>query len=139
MTLQDKMYQLSDIRIDLLTLAPLVERYKRTEADYKQLKQDILADLDAMGSRGTDYIAGIRATKSARKTLTVTDRPALLEWLNNNIEDTTPYIREDAKAVEKLAKEVEDKTGAPPAGSQFETKYSLRIEEEKINTDSVFN
>jgi hypothetical protein len=136
--LEQKMMQAAELREEIAQLQPAVDRHKECEDNLKLLKMQILADLDATNSRGTDYIAGIRATKTSRTNFVIRSQTALLEWLENNIEDTSPYIRADAKAVGELAKQVKDKTGKPPAGGEFETKYSVRIEEEKVSTNGLF-
>ncbi len=116
-------------------MAPLVEQFKQTDLELKTLKAEIIAQMDEQHLRSTDYMAGHRVTKVPRNTLVIQDEDAVMEWLANNLEDPSPYVKQtlDSRSLSVLAKQVEDKTGKPPAGCVFEKKYSLRFEDEPIN------
>lgn len=135
MTLEKQMHSAAQLRNRLAYLTPIVEQFKQTELDLKAIKMDILTQLDEKGIRSTDFIAGHRVTKVPRTNFVVQDEDALTEWIANNIEDPSPYIKQtlDLVALKGLAKQVEDKTGKLPTGGVFEKKYSLRFEDEPIN------
>jgi hypothetical protein len=108
-----------------------LDKTKPIEQELKGLKYDIQEDMQALGSRRTDPMAGYYGLRTITKTLRVTDPDATARWLEENTMDARDYYTKptlDEKAIAKLQVEVLDRDGELiPGTEEVETEsFSLR-------------
>ncbi len=121
----------AEMRREIAELEPAVQKQHETKQMLEALKADILAELLATKSRGTDYVKGIRATKRTTPRFSITDEVKLMEWMESNLGNYQTYMRVNAPAMKMVAKEFENKTGKLPDGTEMESHESVVLEEYK--------
>lgn len=132
-TIETKLIRAAALKAKMAELAPAVTAFKEAELDLKLVKQELLDELTKSRSRGTDYVAGLRATKASKTSFVVKSEATLLGWMEDNLEDAKPYLRVNTASVQTLAKQYQEKTSNVLPGGEFETTDYLRLEEAKPN------